>query len=58
MHCNKIAVYNREDLLQVILSWRKMIDRNGEKWPTATLSDLKSSMQCILEKEGVIDDYE
>lgn len=50
--------FTREDLLKVIHSWKIMISRNGEKYPDACLNDLKHSIDYVLEKEGVIDDYE
>lgn len=49
---------SKRDLLKIIYSWKKMIERNGEQWPTACLNDLKHSIDYVLEKEGVIDDYE
>ena len=52
------SMTSKRDLLKIIYSWKKMIENNGEQWPTACLDDLKHSIDYVLEKEGVIDDYE
>jgi hypothetical protein len=49
---------SKEELLKIIYSWKTMIDRNGEKWPTACLNDLRHSIQFVLDKEGEVDDHE
>lgn len=55
---SEINVYSRKQLLDIIYSWKRMIEKNGKKWPTACLNDLEHSMQFVLDKEGVVDDYE
>lgn len=52
------SMTSKRDLLKIIYSWKKMIENNGEQWPTSCLNDLKHSIDYVLEKEGVIDDYE
>ena len=50
--------HSREELLKIIYSWKVMIERNGEQYPNACLNDLKHSIEYVLTKEGVVDDYE
>lgn len=49
---------SKEELLRVILSWKVMIEKNGKLWPSACLNDLEHSIEFVLQKEGVVDDYE
>lgn len=58
MQSSEISIYSRKQLLQIIYSWKTMIERNGKKWPEACLHDLESSINFVLQKEGVMDDYE
>lgn len=52
------SMTSKRDLLKIIHSWKIMISRNGEKYPNACLDDLKHSIDYVLTKEGVVDDYE
>ena len=49
---------SKRDLLKIIYSWQRMIERNAEDFPTACLDDLKCSIDYVLAKEGVVDDNE
>lgn len=58
MQMSEKAWHSREELLKIIHSWKVMIERNGEQYPNACLDDLKHSIDYVLTKEGVVDDYE
>lgn len=40
--------YTREELLEVLASYDRMIDRNAKKYPTVCLSDIQASIQFVL----------
>lgn len=40
--------YNKETLLNIMKSYLVMIERDGEKYPGAVLSDIKASMRFVL----------
>ena len=58
MQISSKAWYSREELLKIIYSWQRMIEKNAEDYPTACLDDLKCSIDYVLAKEGVVDDNE
>lgn len=44
----KKDVYTKEVLLDVLGSYLRLIERNGEEYPTVVLSDLKASITSVL----------
>lgn len=51
MKINKENNYSRETLLDVLFSYKKMIERNKE-FPTALISDLETSINFVLNKNN------
>lgn len=49
--------YTREDLLEVLASYDRMIDRNAKEYPTACLSDIQASIQFVLEANQYENQY-
>lgn len=48
----KTIEYSREDLLDVLKSYRGMIERYGTEYPTVCLSDLYASITYVLKRNG------
>jgi hypothetical protein len=44
--------YTAGQLLDLLESYIRMIERNGEEYPTVTLSDLKCSINSVLRANG------
>ena len=43
----------REQLIDILKSYIRMIDRNGADYPTACLSDLNASLHSVLARCGM-----
>lgn len=41
--------YTREELLKVMASYLRMIERSGEEFPTVVLDDIEKSIKYVLE---------
>lgn len=44
--------YTREQLLDVIHSYLRQIERNGNEYPTVVLDDIAKSIQFVLDKNN------
>ena len=44
--------YTREQLLDVINDYLKMINRSGSEFPTVVLDDIAKSIQHVLRENG------
>lgn len=49
--------YTREELLAVLASYDRMIDRNAKEFPTVCLSDIQASIQVVLGRNNYEDQY-
>ena len=49
--------YTREQLLAVLASYDRMIDRNAKEYPTVCLSDIQASIQAVLGTNQYEDQY-
>lgn len=44
----KARLYTREELLEVIAGYSRMIQRSGKDFPTVVLDDIQKSIQFVL----------
>jgi hypothetical protein len=44
--------YTNEELLDILGSYRRMIQINGEKYPTVVLDDIEKSITFVLKTNG------
>lgn len=44
----KYKVYTREQLLEVMAGYARMIDRNGGQYPSVVLDDIRKSINAVL----------
>ena len=44
--------YTREQLLNVIASYQRMIERSGTEYPTVVISDIFYSIKAVLDKNN------
>ena len=49
--------YTREELLAVLASYDRMIDRNAKEYPTVCLSDIQASIHTVLGRNNYEDKY-
>ena len=49
--------YTREELLAVLASYDRMIDRNAKEYPTVCLSDIQASIHAVLGRNNYEDKY-
>lgn len=49
--------YTREQLLEVLAGYDRMIDRNAKEYPTVCLSDIQASIQFVLEANQYENQY-
>lgn len=47
--------YSREELLSVLASYKRMIDRDNGEHPTAVLDDISKSIDHVLNENGYVD---
>ena len=40
--------YTRDELLEILRSYHRMIERSGNEFPTAVLSDIEKSIEHVL----------
>lgn len=50
--CEKAGQYTREQLLDVMASYIRMIEHDNGKYPTVVLDDIKCSITAVLKANG------
>ena len=45
--------YTKDQLLDVIKSYKKQIERSGKEYPTVVLDDISKSIDYVLKKNGI-----
>ena len=44
----KETTYTKEQLVDILKSYQRMIDRGGKEYPAVVLDDIACSIKCVL----------
>lgn len=53
MRTTKETEQTRETLLEILQSYKRMIEHSSEKYPTVVLNDIHASINYVLERNGI-----